>query len=444
MPEKTFWARCSRSIHVHFILAIFIRGGGAAISLAFNVLLARQLGVAEYGHYMSLFAVVLVLSGLAVSGTDILLTRELSAGAAWHARARLALKKWTVRRVLTGIVPAAMLYLLWALVIQPVGDGGLIKLLEVGSGLIIVLLPLCMLTAGALNGYGLVQRGLSLISLIQNSGSLALLALLWLAVGGIHSSATALAVRAGGYAFALILGWRWLRAAIRKSATCDFKPHYAVTSNSQKRWSQAANGFLMLTIINTLSDRLDLVLVSGVAGNHVAGIYAAGSRFAQVAMMVALSINVVLCPNIASAWAHNDSTRLRRLIRLGFLFSAPTALIEVAVAVWASPVVIAIFGVSYASATGVFTWSTIAYALWTFAAPGYALLMMTGSEKAVAMLSAVVVVLNLTAIALLVPTLGAVGAAISMAIAYAVILPALIILTTNKMRFLGSAAHVVP
>lgn len=90
------------------------------------------------------------------------------------------------------------------------------------------------------------------------------------------------------------------------------------------------------------------------------------------------------------------------------------------------PRIVSVFGASYAAAAAPFAWVTVAYALWALAAPGYALLAMTGSERAVASLSWIVLIANVGTIIALVPDYGAAGAGIAMIAGYGLALMALL------------------
>ena len=165
-------------------------------------------------------------------------------------------------------------------------------------------------------------------------------------------------------------------------------------------------------------NKLDVVLVSALAGSEVVGIYAAGARLAQVALIIALAVNVVLSPRIAKAYKAGEQSSVTRLMRIGLKFTIPIALTEIVLAWLFGTKIVSIFGKSYSSAAGPFLWVIIAYALWTALAPVYALLSMTGKEKLVAMISWIVLIVNIGAICILTPLYGADGAGAAMTLGY--------------------------
>ena len=430
--SPTWWVRSVGSLHGRFAAQIGVQAAGAVLALAVNVLLGRMLGAAEYGHYMMLLSGTLILGGLAARGSDQLLTRELAAGAADNAEWRHVLKRWAVKRTAIGVALAGLVYLIWLFISETSRSVGYLSPTALAGVLLIILSVICALAVGALNGFAASMRSQSLV-VVKNIVILVSLSVSWWFLGRIHAAWMALWLQVGGYAIAFVVGWHWFRTV----AASPLGSNTAVAvagSPPTKRWSSASHHFLMIGIAGLLVNRLDVVLVSGLAGNQTAGIYVAGARLAQVALMVAFAVNVVLNPRISSAWAQKDHAAVRRLLRSGLMFTVPVAVIEVVVVAVFGRDIVALFGPAYAQSAMPLFWVTLAYALWTVAAPGFALLAMTGSEKMVAGLSWLVVIANVAAILVLVPLQGASGAGLAMTVGYALALLALIILVKQKMR----------
>lgn len=424
-----------KSLHGNFLFSIFIRGAAALVALAANVALARLLGVTEYGRYMILYSAAIVLGSLAVRGTDQLLTRELSAGAAGHSHWRQALGRWAGRHVVVGLVIAIALYLIWSFFMHPAGTGWNRGLADVAALILIALYAICILIAGALNGFGATLRSQTLVPLVNNGVVLALLAVLWFGMSVPVNGTAALWFQVLGYAFACALGWRWLhRLEFGRSGQHAAVAEQTLENPQPTGWGLASRHFLFITIAAVLVNRLDVVLVSMLAGNHTAGIYVAGARLAQVALLVAISANTVLSPRISLAWSYKDYSAVRKLVRRGLFFTAAVAVSEVIIAALFATDIVKLFGGAYALSASVFIWVVVAYALWSLAAPYYALFSMTGRQKSVAALSWIVAVVNVAAMFLLVPLLGATGGAIAMAMAYACVLAPLAFLTRRAYR----------
>lgn len=414
-----------------FVLSAGMRGFGAVLALALNVLLARLLGVREYGRYMTWLSMGLVLGGLAVRGVNQVLTRELAGGAHADRNQRRMLRRWAAGRVSRGAALLAVVYLAWVLILQSKLSFETLPWSAVLAGIGIVgLFAFCVIEAGAINGFSASLRSQALLLVVRNGGTLVLLGLLYWLLAGPYRAAQALWLQTGGYAIALLVGAYWLRGLARHKLDNEAASRVAPTgSNALTRdWTVSSRHFLLVTIAAVLVNRVDVVLVSALSGAEVAGVYTAGARLAQVALIVALAVNVVLSPRIARAYKRGDHAEIRRLFRSGLVFAVPIAVIEVLVAVGLASPIVGVFGASYAAAAAPFTWVTVAYALWAVAAPGYALFAMTGLEKTVAMLSWLVLIVNVGMMVLLVPHYGAAGGGVAMAVGYAIVLPMLLIL----------------
>lgn len=423
------------NVHRNFVASIFIRGIGAALALVVNIILARLLGVMEYGRYATLWSVTLVLGVLSIRGADLLLTREFSAGAAVDPSWRSMLRHWTGKRIAVGILIASTIYLLWLYATSSRLINSSFWATALVGMMIIVILNLCYLIAGVINGYGASLRSQSLLLLVKNAGVLSILAILYVLSGGIRSGMFALGLQLGGLIITLSLGWYWLRKCkeeIRVPVTGTNRSENV--RGSQKLWSRAARDLFLVVLATSLVNRLDVVLVSAVGSEEAVGIYAAGARLAEAAIMVALAVAVVLRPRISLAWAHKDMAKVRRLLRGGFAFTVPVAVCEIVIVVLFGQDITAVFGTSYTASTAVFIWVTVSFALWAVAAPAYALLTMTGSEKTVAAVCWLEVLINIVGIFVLVPRIGATGAGITMAVSSITTLPIVLFATLKKIK----------
>ena len=409
-----------------FVYSIGIRGIGAILALSLNVLLARLLGVAEYGRYMALLSMILVLGGLSVRGVGSVLIRELAGEAGTTPVLRKSLTRWATFRVGKSTSLAMLVFLAWSVLIYfgwlTVWSSTQIKLAIVAGVAIILFSPFVSIGAGAINGYSASLRSQGLTLVVQNGTVLGLLGVLYLTVSQSIDLSQVLWLQAAGYAVSLLVGAYWLRGLVRERniGSDDWCLSAIRNKNNPKNWTTASRHFLLITVAALLVNKLDVVLVSALAGSEVVGIYAAGARLAQVAMIIALAVNVVLSPRIAKAHKAGERSSVTQLVRSGLKFTIPIALAEIVLAWLFASDVVDIFGKSYAASAGPFLWVVIAYALWTALAPAYALLSMTGKEKLVAAISWIVLIVNVVAITILTPLYGATGAGLAMAIGYGV------------------------
>lgn len=417
--------RQDRGVSSAFVYSIGIRGVGAILALSLNVVLARLLGVAEYGRYMALLSMALILGALAVRGSDYVLTRELAGEAGTFSDLRKLLIRWATIRVGKSTTLAVLVFLAWSVWIyfgwSAVWASTQIKLAMLAGIAIILFSPFVSVGAGAINGYSASLRSQALTLVVQNGAVLGLLGVLYLAANRVIDFSQVLWLQAAGYAVSLLVGAYWLRGLVRGKSigSNDRRVANARNESDPKSWTLASRHFLLIAVAALLINKLDVVLVSAVAGAEITGIYVAGARLAQVALMIALAVNVVLSPRIAKAHKAGDQSTVKQLVRSGFKFAIPIALVEIVLAWFFSSDVVGIFGESYAASAGPFFWVVVAYALWTALAPAYALFSMTGKERLVAAISWLVLVANVGTILILTPMYGAEGAGAAMAIGYA-------------------------
>lgn len=417
-------------LHSTFVISIALRGSGAFLALVLNLLFARLLGAAQFGHYMTALSAALLLGGLAVRGTDQLATREASASERVLKRGFL---RWAARRVLYGSVAASAAYIVWHVALRGgfVSEGSL-SILFLGP-VIIALYASSATVAGALNGVGATQRSQVMLLGVKNFAVLAALGVAWLIAGKLTSSGAALVLQTIGYFITLLLGLQWLRS---HAGRVPGAPIEAVSSLDCRNWAVSSRHLMLVAIAAMLINRFDVVLVSSIAGDTVSGIYAAGARLAQVTLIAGVSINAVLSPRIANAWARSDNQALRKLVVHGFCFTTPVAVAMVLAAALLAPTVISFLGSEYVESRSVFIFVAVANGLWTITAPAYVLLSMTGAESNAAMISWLVVFVNATATLLFVPLLGAKGAGMAMCIGYSAVLPVLAWAIVRRLRVL--------
>lgn len=413
---------------IQYILSIGVRGGGSALSLVLNIVMARLLGVTAYGYYMTALAVALILGTLASRGVNKLLTRELAGGASAQVALRNELTSWAVRRVALGIFVASLVYLGWVILVQSGHTANISRsLLALPGALIVGMTAICIGESGALNGFLAPLRGQSLMAIVRNTGVLILTGFFYLTCHGPQTTLQALWLQVGGLALACLVGLYWLRTLPAPSV--DAAPTDTANSTQvrarNKSWGCAARSFLLMALVAVLIDRIDVVLVSALAGSSEAGIYAAGARLGQMAQLVALAVIYVLQPHIASAYRTGDTERVRHNFRNAFLFVAIIAVVQSIICVRFASELVGVFGHSYSASASSFAWVATAYALWALSSPLSALMSMVGYERIVAIIGCITLVVDVGIATVLVPLYGAVGAGVAIFGAYALNLPLL-------------------
>jgi O-antigen/teichoic acid export membrane protein len=189
------------------------------------------------------------------------------------------------------------------------------------------------------------------------------------------------------------------------------------------------------TIMSQLNLRLDFVLLSVLAGPAVLGVYAIGSKFAELTRVVGMSITYVLYPQFARVGSAQAIIRARRLLPAA---GATTAALAVVLGVVAGFVIPAFYGAEFDAAVTPARIILLGLALDGAAAVLVALLFGIGrpGRNSLAMGAGLIVTVVLDVV--LIPPYAEIGAAIASASAYATTTLALLLFWRLELRQLPS------
>jgi len=174
---------------------------------------------------------------------------------------------------------------------------------------------------------------------------------------------------------------------------------------------------LLVTRIAEVSIKYSNVLLVGVlAGPAVAGAYFAAERLAELASTPATIVKSVSQAETAAAHARGDRSALVAVsVRAARVMVWPTLAITAVLSVFAGPLV-SLFGDGFSAAAPVLVILAVGYLLQASIGPVFNLLVMTGHQRFLPRVMTVTAGLHVVLLLLLVPPLGAIGAALSIAI----------------------------
>lgn len=152
---------------------------------------------------------------------------------------------------------------------------------------------------------------------------------------------------------------------------------------------------------------LDVPVVSFVGGASIAGIYSVAARTVQPFTLVSSSLSSLLIPRASISSPRESYQLARRLAVLALLAIPCTALASLAI----GPMMQAVFGPRYEGSIAVMTVLVLAIPLYALAGPIGSIAQGQGLDRAVAIVSLTVGLLNLVATVVAVQYVGAVGAA---------------------------------
>jgi len=330
----TIQARVDRHEGQRFLRRAGQIGGSQVIRRAarfvFLFAVARALGPASFGIYALLLAVVETLSLLSGEGLIDFLARE-SSRAPESARG-LARQVTALRSVYGALLVPVGLALVYAL-----GYRGEV----LGAALVLFLTLLARAPLSAAQGFlRAANRVAPLVSIEAVQGGLLLAALVPLRLGALsllgvawaELVATAAAAAAGLFALRRLRGG----AAVGKLS-----------------WTELARrtaAFHLYPLITNLYDRVDIVLLSVLAGSAAAGLYALPYRALAVLQIVPFALMTALLPAIAARPGGDGKLCAQVSATLFTLALFPV----IAVMLLAGPLVSAVLGPAYRESAPVF------------------------------------------------------------------------------------------
>jgi len=385
----------------------------AGLTFINGVLLARLLGAANYGIYASAIAIVLLLSLPLTLGFDRLLIRDVAASDPLNTWARV---RGLIHRAVQIVLPVSIA----AIVIVGVGalvlEGSLADETLPVLWLALLMIPLLVLTTLRRS----ISLGLQRIvssqlpdAIIRPGLFVVLLAIAYVAVGTI-SAAAAMALNLFAVAVAFLVGllllWYELPPALRGAA-----PQFET-----RRWMREALPFALSTAALTIMNQIDVVLVGSLAGATSAGLYAVAARGAGLALFGALAVNTTLAPTASQLWTQHERARLQHVVTRGargaFVFA-----LGVAVVLWIfGPQFLLLFGPEFVAANSTMAVLAVAQVIDCGFGLGGLMLSMTGLQGINFASVAVAVVFRVGLDVALIPSMGAMGAAVAAVISIAI------------------------
>ncbi len=382
---------------------------GAAIAFGLHILLARLLGVSQYGIYVYAITWLNILAVLCLLGFHTSLVRFI---AAYKAQEKWGLLRGIVHRSTQFVV-------IFSLLIG--GIGGIVVWFlrsRIGQdqaatfGVALILLPVLVLVR--LRGAGLralkrvVQSELPIV-IIRPLLLAAILSGLYLYLRQPLQATQAMAINLIAVFAALVIGTVWLIKELPEQMR-DVQPIYA-----EKRWLKVSLPLLLIAGMSMVLNQTDIIMLGAIRGSDEAGIYSAASRVSNLVVFGLIAINAILAPMVSELYHTGRMEELQRIVTLAaraiFVFALMVSIILVVFGKFALSLFGAEFVVTYVPLLILLCGQIV-----NVLAGSVGLIMtMTGHQNQVGAIVAVSAVVNIILNALLIPLLGLRGAAISTA-----------------------------
>ena len=400
-------------------VALVMRVGGAAFNFAFLLLIARLLGAEETGLYALASSVVVLATVLGLLGLDQALIRFVAEAA---ERSRAGLIRRYVKRAVRYVTLASVAAVAVGWAAAPVVSVQLFDAPSLTTPLRIMLLAVPLVATAQVRAGALL--GLRHIQAAQAAYVFALAAGTCLAFGGMAAGSTlgwwaltmdgvAWAYVAGGAAASVagVLLWRQKASGLGAGGEDHPTPDEGRTL---LRTSIPMLWVASMGVVNAWSSVFLLGLYSEAAE---VGVFNVALRLAMLTSFVLLAVNSVTASQFATFHAREDRASMERVAvqsaRLMLVVASPLLLAFFAAAPWC----LRLFGAEFVSGAGVLV--VLAAGQFVNVAAGSVgqVLAMTGHERDLRVVILGSAAVNVIGCVLLIPRMGALGAAVATAAA---------------------------
>ncbi len=398
-----FYDRLAKGAGAVFLVHV----AGTALGLVGQVLLARWLGVADFGSFVYIHGWSLLLGNVAGLGLTPGILRFLPSyeaqGQGRRYRAYLAsAARWAL---LTSLLLSTVIYLLASRgFLGAYGSDW-----RAGAWLIpaFALLNLHMQEGRA---QGRVVLAMAPLNLLMHATMLLGAGLLILMRGGIDAKEALAAFAAGLILMALIQGFILRRSRPRL-------PEGEDATGLRGEWFRVGMPLFLVLVFMFLLAKTDMLLVGSLLSQEAVGIYSVASKMAATVTFAFFAVNAAGAPFIAALFAAGDLPGLSRMLRRTSRWVFwPSLAIAVGLVFLGRPI-LGLFPVEFLPAYDNMLVLITGYLIMGSMGLASSLLNLTGNERWSASIYGGAALLNLILNLILIPRLGRQGAAISTVIA---------------------------
>jgi O-antigen/teichoic acid export membrane protein len=383
-------------------VSMAVRIAGLGLSYAANILLSRLLGLQAYGEYVIALSWALVLVLPAKAGFD---NSTLRYSTIYLERRDFAALRGFVRFATATVCVVSMLM---GILILAAGT----KLIPVDrqtqAWTALLILPLALLGL-----YSVVLRTAGRIFAAQFYEQMLRPALIivgliaGLLAGFRYSTVSAMGLTTLA-AFAALSGLLLeTRRMIRSSASPGAR------YDQWRQWVMVSVPMLMLGVVQELMNQVDIILLGQIADARQAALFAASWRLASLVPFALVALATMAGPLIAAAYERGATDELHRVsgvvARAGFAFSLIGAL---ALYLLGRPL-LGLFGPGFVAAHGVLAVLLVGGVINAFTGVVAYFTVLTGRERQALVIFAGALVVSIALNLVLIPRLGALGAAVA-------------------------------
>lgn len=382
------------------------RGLSILIGVALSVLLARWLSPEGYGAYLFTLTIAQFLAMPILAGLPTLVVREVAiARGNGDAEGLAGILRWSAGFILVIfliVVGLAAAFLL----LREGGEGSLS--IHVLALPLVLALAFLQIGSALVQGYehpffgnlgdGLIRPALllGLVFLVVDSGILSPAMALWMHV----LAATA----AAGFVFGY-----WFLVCPERGGARRPPPRYET-----RKWLGSLVPLSIVTAAGLINSRLDILMLGLLSAVEDVAHYGIAMQLASLVVMGQTIVNAIVAPKIARLYRQLDHSGLHRIITHAARLSGTIALVVfLGIFLVGAQMIEALLGQDYSGAWTIALILCGGHLVSSMMGPVGKVMSMTGNERTMARLVWLSAFANAVLNLILVPTHGAVGAAIA-------------------------------
>lgn len=373
------------------------------------VILARMLGVEEFGLYILAWSWTRILLNFSKCGFDMAATKFIPAfREQGHLKQARSFFRYGLTSVATKSIAVTILAILTTVALQAFTNFTQ-QTLFITAFALLPIWSIILYLQSSLRAMRKIIAGLITESLIRPLLQIALI--LALPVIGIHTGAQE-AFGATLIAFACAL---FISLIFSRKTWGGIIPPASLPPSAEEKsiWTTTAYTFVLIASGAILMKQADTVMIGAMLDTKSAGLYGAATRIAMLATFVLTAINMVVGPMISGLYHKGDRAALQSILRFSALLIAGGTSIIVIAILLLSPFILSLFGPDFAASNQALTTLLVAQAINALSGPVGYVMTMTGHHAKAAKIFAAMIILNIVLNTILIPIMGINGAAIA-------------------------------
>ena len=354
---------------------MIIRALSMGLGFAISVVLARLLGVREFGLYSLAMSVLGLLVVPATFGFPRLLVREI---AAYRVKGEWSLirglLRFAQRTSLLASLSIALLGWLALWLLSGRFSGETLQVLALAF-LALPFWALLQLHGAALRGFERILASQWIITVMRPLSFLILIGVTWFFFRKLGNAPFALGLHILAAGIALAFAFYLLRSQLIRSVPSN------VESQNTAVWVRSALSLAFLGILNLIPQHAGILILGWMRGPEEVGLYKVAYQTASLIPFGLMAVNTAIAPTLAQLYAVGDKTKLRKVMltasAVATAFALPLVLLFIFKGKWFLSLA---FGEAFAESTTALAIITGGQTINAMTGPVGLLLIMSGYE----------------------------------------------------------------